>query len=210
MSRITRASLVRGIFFALLLANVLLFFGARWLSEPLPANQTLPAGLARVALASEVPPKPRRCITIGPFREPAELAAASNLLREVGYVPRNREEQAEMAQGYLVMIGNIRNSSQLTTTMNRLRRAGIQDAAIVPDGSPGIRVSVGQFQDLPGAQKRADNVRKLGMTVEVLERLAPGAATWLDIDLRAAGEELDPATFNADGSLQVKPCPSPP
>jgi hypothetical protein len=43
-----------------------------------------------------------------------------------------------------------------------------------------------------------------------MERLAAGADTWLDIDLRAAGEELDPATFKADGSLQVKPCPSAP
>lgn len=205
-----RMQLVRGVFFALLLANVLYLIGSRWLAQPVAGNDALPAALGRVALAREVPPRPRRCITIGPFREATELAAASNLLREIGYVPRSREVSAEVPDGYLVFLKNIRSSVQLDRAMGRLRRAGITDAAIVPDGTPGIRVSVGVFKELPRAQQRADVVRKLDLDADVMERLAAGADTWLDIDLRAAGEELDPATFKADGSLQVKPCPSVP
>jgi hypothetical protein len=205
-----RRQLMRGVFLALLLANVLYFIGSRWLAHPASGSDALPAGQARVALAREVPPRPRRCITIGPFREAAEIAAASNLLREIGYVPRNRSENAEVPDGYLVFLKNIRSSEQLDRAMGRLRRAGVTDAAIVPDGTPGIRVSVGYFKELPRAQQRADIVKKLNLEVEVMERLAAGADTWLDIDLRAAGEELDPATFKASGSLQVKPCPSAP
>lgn len=205
-----RLRLLRGLFFALLLANVLYLIGSRWLAQPAPGNDALPAAVARIPLARELPPRPRRCITIGPFREAAELAAASNLLREIGYVPRSRTESAEVPDGYLVFLRNIRSSVQLDRAMGRLRRAGITDAAIVPDGTPGIRVSVGVFKDLPRAQERAEMVRKLNLDADVMERLAAGADTWLDIDLRAAGEELDPAAFKADGSLQVKPCPSAP
>ncbi len=201
---------MRGIFFALLLANVLYLIGSRWLAQPVAGSDALPKALTRVALAREVPPRPRRCITIGPFRAATELAAASNLLREIGYVPRSRSESAEVPDGYLVFLKNIRSSEQLDRAMTRLRRAGITDAAIVPDGTPGIRVSVGYFKELPRAQQRASIVRNLNLDVDVMERLAAGADTWLDIDLRAAGEELDPATFKANGSLQVKPCPSVP
>lgn len=205
-----RLQLLRGVFFLLLLANVLYLIGSRWLAQPAPGNDALPAAVARIPLAREVPPRPRRCITIGPFREAAELAAASNLLREIGYVPRSRTESAEVPDGYLVFLRNIRSSVQLDRAMGRLRRAGITDAAIVPDGTPGIRVSVGVFKELPRAQERAEMVRKLNLDADVMERLAAAADTWLDIDLRAAGEELDPAAFKADGSLQVKPCPSAP
>lgn len=200
--------ILRGLFFAMLLANLLYLTGARWLAQPQRATEALPQGFARIALAREVPPKPRRCITIGPFDAATEIVAASNLLREVGYVPRSRIENGEFADGYLVFLKDIRSSSQLDKAVGRLRRAGIRDAAIVPDGSPGIRVSVGAFRDLQRAQDRAASIRKLGLAVDVLERLSPGAKTWLDLDLRSAGEELDPATLKADGSLQVKPCPS--
>ncbi len=201
---------MRGVFLALLLANVLYLIGSRWLAQTVAGTDTLPTALTRIALAREVPPRPRRCITIGPFREATELAAASNLLREIGYVPRSRAESAEVADGYLVFLKNIRSSEQLDRAMGRLRRAGVTDAAIVADGTPGIRVSVGVFNELPRAQQRADVVRKLNLDAEVMERLTTAADTWLDIDLRAAGEELDPATFKANGSLQVKPCPSVP
>jgi SPOR domain len=200
--------IMRGVFLALLLANLLYLISALWLVEPKPADEALPQGFARIALAREVPRKPRRCITIGPFDEAAEIAAASNLLREVGYLPRSRIENGEFADGYLVFLKDIRSTGQLDRAMARLRRAGIRDAAIVPDGSPGIRVSVGAYRDLSRAQARADSVRKLGLAADVLERLSPGAKTWLDLDLRSAGEELDPTTLKADGSLQVKPCPS--
>ena len=207
---LTRMQLVRGVFFALLLANVLYLIGSRWLAQPVAGNDALPAALSRVALAREVPPRPRRCITIGPFREATELAAAGNLLREIGYVPRSRAESAEIPDGYLVFLKNVRSTEQLDRAMGRLRRAGVTDAAIVPDGTPGIRVSVGAFKELARAQQRADIVRKLSLDVEVMERLAAGSDSWLDIDLLAAGEQLDPSAFKANGSLQVKPCPSPP
>lgn len=209
MTELSRtARLWRGLCLALLLANLMFLIGARWLQAPAPVHQPLPAGVARLALATEVPPKPpRRCITIGPFSEPSELAAAGNLLREVGYVPRTREVPAEVREGYLVLINGIRSTRQLDSAMNRLRRAGIADAALLPDGSPGIRVSVGLFREQRRAEERAAAVRKLGLQVELMERLGPGKAAWLDIDLRAAGEELDPQSFKSDGSLQVQPCP---
>ncbi len=198
----------RSICLALLLANGLFFVGARWLAAPAGVSQTLPKELARIALASEVPPRPRRCITVGPFRESREIAAASNLLREVGYVPRSREISGEFADGYVVLVADIRSTSQLTRTMSRLRRGGIRDAAVLPNDAPGIVLSAGLFRELQAAQQRADMVRKLGLQADVMERLASGTTTWLDIDLRASGEDLDPSTFRSDGSLQIKPCPS--
>jgi hypothetical protein len=203
-----RITPVRTLFFVLLLLNLLVFLGWQSIAPRNGSNDALASGVARVALASEAPARPKRCITIGPFRDASETAAANNLLREVGYQPRSRIETGQQREGFVVLLNTLRSSSQLDSAMSKLRLAGIRDTAIVPDGGPGIRVSVGQFQDLAGAEQRASVVRRLGMRADVMERVNDAAATWLDLDLREAGEELDPKTFKSDGSLQVKPCPS--
>lgn len=199
---------VRTVFFVLLLLNVLVFLGSQSGTPQSGGNDALARNVARIALASEVPPQPKRCISIGPFSEPTEIAAASNLLREVGYQPRSRTETGEQREGFVVLLRVLRSSSQLDAAMTRLRRAGIRDTTVVPNDGPGIRVSAGQFPDLAGAEQRLAAIKRLGLRADVMERVNDASVTWLDLDLRAAGEELDPKTFNADGSLQVKPCPS--
>jgi hypothetical protein len=202
---------VRALCLLLLLINVVALVAWRPNTADGGASQTLPASLPRTLLASEAPPKPPdRCVSIGPFRDERELAAANNLLREVGYVPRNRGATMEAADGYLVVLSDLRNTTQLDNAMRRLRRGGLTDAALLADGGPGIRVSVGVFSEMARAQRRAEVVRKMGLKADVMERLGEVEVSWLDIDLRSTGEDLDPATLQSEGgSLEVKPCPAP-
>ncbi|MCS6946324.1 MAG: hypothetical protein NZM12_01765, partial [Steroidobacteraceae bacterium] len=191
---------MRALALLLLLANLVMLVGSRWLGGSTPASShSLPATLPRLALASEVPPPPKRCVSIGPFAGDAELAAASQVLREVGYRPRPREVLERFQTGYAVIVEDLETSVQLAQTMRRLERAGIRDAVLMSEEGPGMRLAVGVFAERGPASRRQQAVRELGIDAKVIDRLATRNVWWLDIDLRTTGEELDPASLTSGG-----------
>lgn len=150
-----------------------------------------------------------RCITVGPFADPARAREAADILRERGFSPRQRTEQGS-PQGFWVFVGGFKSATDETSVIQRLERNGIADAKAMPAADGIRRVSVGLFNAREGADRRARVVRRLGLDAQV-EARGTEAAQWIDLDLASSAQSL-PAegllSLEENGSrLEIKECP---
>ena len=223
---------MRTAFFALLLANVLYFGWAEWIDVPAPPPVSAIAGLPRLTLVSELPPKQRVafeaakkmaleraeqvCVSVGPFDDPAIAAKAAELLKAKSFSPQQRAVEDPTVRRFWVYLEGFTTDAAEMRVLHRLERAGIDDAEAMPADAGGRRVSLGLFTDKVRAARRARAVRTLGLRPAMTERMLPGTVYWLDLTLANSTvtvplkdlSALEPAGGGAPVSQQ--PCPSAP
>jgi sporulation related protein len=154
----------------------------------------------------------RRCITIGPFTDPENAREAADVLRERGFTPHARTAANRSPQGYWVFVGGLKTPADETSVVHRLERNGISDAKVMPTSAAGLRVSVGLFNALDGAERRARAVRLLGLDAQVEPRQAP-EVHWVDVDLDSSTQSLPAEGLlsleEAGSRMEIKECPAP-
>ncbi|MEZ5531082.1 MAG: SPOR domain-containing protein [Steroidobacteraceae bacterium] len=209
---------MRTLFFILLAANLAVFGWTLVTPEvaPLPDSPRpdVPrlelAGEARTVVKAAAPSGAEiACRSIGPFASEDESARAAAAFRDGGYGVHERTEESRSAEGYWVSLPPQRNVAAETRLLARLARAGITDASVLAD-TDARRVSVGIFSERGRADRRAAELRRLGLVPDVTERLRIGTSWWIDLELRSAQELAEAEAFNRDGTseLELKPCPS--
>jgi len=153
-----------------------------------------------------------RCVSVGPFTDPARAAKAQELLAQRGFAPRQRAERSEPWKGYWVYVG-LKNEGEGARTVKRLESGGIHDAHVL-NGADGPRVSVGLFTERDGAERRARSVRSLGLTADIVEREQTEADYWVDVDLASSTQALPTDGLVSLGQsgerLEIKMCPAAP
>ncbi|MBV8782708.1 MAG: SPOR domain-containing protein [Gammaproteobacteria bacterium] len=215
---------MRTVFLALLGANLLYFGWSHWVAPPERpvVNETL-AKLPRLKLIEELPPQARAphptptarpataCVSLGPFGEVDSAARAAAVLKARGFAPSQRAVAAETSQGWAVVAGGFANQGESDRALVTLERAGIKDALVMPSSAEaGRRLSLGLFSERARAEKRAQAVRRLGLSADVTERKIAGAAYWVDLQA-PAGEALpvqDLIAEGVSGKVGVEPCPA--
>jgi hypothetical protein len=207
----------------LLFLNLTYFAWAQWIDVPASARATESiAKLPQLVLASEANGKPGaiqtaaasspRCVSVGPFNTTERATDAANLLAGRGFEPKQRAEQGDVADGYWVYVGGLKNALEVARVMHMLEQAALTDARIMPDTEDGGRVSVGLFSERFRAERRARVVQKLGLKPEIGERRTTGTRYWLDLSLapddRGVSAEglLNPE--ESDARLEVRACPA--
>jgi hypothetical protein len=223
---------LRALFLLLLLANLLFLAWTRWVVAPPSGAPDLSAGtqtgptpirlLQEAAgdpgfvpqTSASVVPEPlleADCVSLGPFVEPAMADAAVERLRRLGFVARSRASVDEVRVGLWVRVPNLPTPADAANVLAALQMAGIGDAYVVNDGSPGNTVSLGVFADRARAEEVAGIVRKAGYTPEMSDRLRTMDVFWLDIDRAENGgiPSLEAAQPNpANGlPLEMRACP---
>jgi cell division septation protein DedD len=230
---------VRTAVFVLILVNLVFMAWAHWIDVPVepPINQ-VDTRLPRLILASEAParaatavkatlpqaaaqpsetsigtatPAGRRCVSVGPFNDLAQVTQAGSLLQQRGFTPQQRTEDGDVRDGYWVYVAGIKSAGDETRVLRTLQDAGISDAHAVPSADDGRRVSVGLFTERPRAERRARAVEHLGFSPDIVERRRPGTVYWVDLDLGTSDasvptDGLVPADQGA-ARIQVRVCP---
>jgi hypothetical protein len=228
---------VRAAFFVLVFANAAFLAWSKWIdtpaSKPAPApTQNLPrlelasdarktadatlsapiapaaeAAATRTALAADA----QRCVSIGPFADLTRSARAASILRERGFDPSQRAEEGDTWAGFWVYVGGLATPADETRVLRNLDRAGIKDAHIMPPTSDGRRISVGLFSERARADRRARDVKKLGLEPEITERRQAGTVYWVDLHLGTSDRAVptDGLLTSDEGSrIEVRVCPS--
>ena len=151
------------------------------------------------------------CTSVGPFAELAEAAQAQAALRNAGFAPRQRVEQGELWVGYWVSVQNISTRADAEEAVGMLKSNGIDDVYLMPGGDPSFTLSLGVFSDYQRAQRRASEVRAVGLEPKVEDRKRAGSVYWLDVDLPAPGTRIDTSIFQSDPGkimrLEMRACP---
>lgn len=151
------------------------------------------------------------CTSVGPFSDLPQAAQAQSALRAAGYEPRQRVEEGELWVGYWVSVPNLATRAAADAAIKTLTDNGVTDVYLMPDSDPSQVVSLGVFSDYQRAQRRADQVRALGLEPRISDRRRTGSVYWLDVDLREPGEILDASVFQTGEArimrLEMRACP---
>ena len=174
------------LFFALLVANLLFLAWVRWGV----ADGTLPVSPGQDVAVTGPPPSrspattPGQpalpCTSLGPFPDVTAQSRAAELLGAAGKAPRSRTETLPVNDGYWVFVADAPTATDPQPTLAAIRRAGIDDAYVIPDG-PRVRIAVGMFHERTGAEQRAAELKRLQLTAVIEEHTRKEPRYWVDV-----------------------------
>lgn len=151
------------------------------------------------------------CVSVGPFPELAQAAAASAKLRAAGYEPVQRAGEGDVWVGYWVYLDDIRTRDEADKMLAKLHDNGAPDSYLIPDGGDaGDRISLGVFSEVERAGRLRDRLRALGFEPVVVDRTRHENVYWIDVTL-PAGRRLDFETLQTPGRitrLEQRSCPA--
>ena len=175
------------------------------------AKQDATGTAAPVARGSAPPASVQRCVTVGPFNDPARAEQAADLLQQRGFRLHERSEQAA-EQGYWVYVGGLSSDSDETAVLRRLVQNGVSDAHAMPESDKGRRISAGFFTEHDGAERRLRAVLRLGLHAEIERRTESASTRWVDVDIDSSNQSLPTegllSVQEIGARLEVKECPS--
>ncbi len=132
----------------------------------------------------------RSCVTIGPFKVRTDADSAVLLHSSQGMKSRVRSTQGQMFVGHWVQIRNIADEATANEMLDKLSKGGLADAYLVRTDDEGLKISLGLFGDLEGAERIELQARSLDLPADIAPRMADRTVYFVDIALppgRGAG-----------------------
>jgi hypothetical protein len=161
-----------------------------------------PEAATQAATASPIEPSAPpglRCLSIGPFGELAQAAAATAALRAAGHGPAQRVAEGDIWVGYWVYLPQLPSRERAEEILALFRSNGIDEAYATP-GDAGYLISLGVFSEVSRAGNRREEVRALGFEPVVVDRNRRGTVYWVDITL-GPEETLDLEALQTPGRI---------
>ncbi|HEY0939920.1 MAG TPA: SPOR domain-containing protein [Steroidobacter sp.] len=174
--------------------------------EPLESSAPTPRSPPSAARADTL-----SCTSVGPFADLGQASQAQATLRSMGFQPRQRVEQGELWAGYWVSVRDFPSRDAAEAALKRINDNGITDVYLMPGSDPANVLSLGVFSDYQRAQRRAEEVRAIGLTPQISDRKRAGSVFWIDVDLKEPGQTIDTSLFQVGQSrilrLELRGCP---
>ncbi|HWK49932.1 MAG TPA: SPOR domain-containing protein, partial [Steroidobacter sp.] len=133
--------------------------------------QVAPLEAAGTVQPAQPPPAARQdalaCSSVGPFADLGQASQAQATLRTMGFQPRQRVEQGELWTGYWVSVRDLATRDAAEQALKTINANGITDVYLMPGSDPPNVLSLGVFSDYQRAQRRAEEVRAIGLTPQI-------------------------------------------
>jgi hypothetical protein len=136
----------------------------------------------------------RSCVTVGPFRVDADAESAVLEYSNEGMRALLRKTRGQIFVGHWVWIRNIADDATARDIMGRLNDGGLGDAYIDRTDPEGLKISLGLFGDVSGAEKIELQAQSLGLNAEVIPSTSERDVYYVDIGLppgRGAGAIIE-------------------
>lgn len=146
-----------------------------------------------------VPSGGSRCVSVGPFRELSQAAAAAANLRAAGHEPTQRVAEGDIWVGYWVYLPGIPTRDEAEATLAQLQQNGVPDSYLAP-ADDGYLISLGVFSEISRAGRRREEVRALGYEPSVVDRTRRGTVYWVDVVL-GEDQTLDLESLQGPGRI---------
>ena len=125
----------------------------------------------------------RSCVTIGPFKVRNDADTAELGYKSEGMKTGVRSGQAETFVGHWVPIRNVADADTANRMLGILNEGGLTDAYLVRTEDEGLKISLGLFGDLDGAERIELQARSLELPAEITPRMADRTVYYVDIAL---------------------------
>jgi len=218
--------MMRMLFLALVLANIIAFIWFGWLRPPAQAPSFTPLPQVKsLKLIAELTPAERRamarhstpessssplsvpgpsangavaesCASYGPFPS-AEAAESGNArLRTAGASVMQRLVPGKVQFGYWVYLPPFGSRREAEAAAKLLQQRGVKDLYVVTDEANRNAISLGVYSDRFGALAHQKKIRQMGYHPLLTERFRDAPRYWLDA--RGSASQLPPASVFAD------------
>jgi hypothetical protein len=125
----------------------------------------------------------RSCVTIGPFRESADADSAVLEYSGEGMKAILRATTGQIFVGHWVQIRNVADEAEANSMLEQLIAGGLPDSYLVHTEDEGMKISLGLFGDIEGAEKIELQARSLDLPAEISPRTREGEVFFVDIGL---------------------------
>jgi hypothetical protein len=125
----------------------------------------------------------RSCVTVGPFRASADADTAQTRYSGEGMRAQLRSARGQIFVGHWVQIRNVKDRDEGNAMLAKLQEGGLGDAYLVPTDDEGLKISLGLFGDISGAEKIELQATSLGLNAEIAPRMNEGSVYFVDIAL---------------------------
>ena len=125
----------------------------------------------------------RSCVTIGPFTARNDADSADLSFTNRGMKTDVRSEQVQSVIGHWVQIRNVANNAAANRMLEVLSEGGLTDAYPVRTEDEGLKISLGLFGNLDGAEKVELQARSLDLPAEITPRAEARTVFFVDVAL---------------------------
>jgi len=125
----------------------------------------------------------RACVSIGPFATASDAEMAVNEYSDEGMRTVLRETQGDIFVGHWVRIINVADDAEAISLIALLAEGGLGDAYPVRTEGESMKISLGVFGDLEGAEKIELQAKSLGLPADISPRTRAGELFFVDIGL---------------------------
>jgi hypothetical protein len=125
----------------------------------------------------------RSCVTVGPFRENGDADTAQTRYSGEGMRAEIRSAVGQIFVGHWVQIRNIPDRDEGNAMLDKLKDGGLGDAYLWMSDDEGLKISLGLFGDIGGAERIELQATSLGMNAEIVPRMNEGTVYFVDIAL---------------------------
>jgi len=125
----------------------------------------------------------RSCVTIGPFKVSDDADSAVLEYGNEGMRTAMRSEQGQIFVGHWVQIRNVADEATAKDMLEKLIAGGLNDAYLVRTEDEGLKISLGLFGDIEGAEKIELQARSLDLPADISPRMREGTVFFVDIGL---------------------------
>lgn len=135
----------------------------------------------------------RSCVSIGAFRESGDAEAALADYEAQDMQASLRATQGELFVGHWVQIRNIANRRTADEMLEKLHDGGLSEAYMVRSDDEGIKISLGLFGDMSGAERTELQAKSMGLPADITPRMREATVFYVDIGLppgRGAGSMI--------------------
>ena len=125
----------------------------------------------------------RSCVTVGPFKVSGDADSAVLEYGNEGMRTALRSEQGQIFVGHWVQIRNVADEATANGMLEKLVAGGLNDAYLVRTEDEGLKISLGLFGGIEGAEKVELQARSLDLPADISPRMREGTVFFVDIGL---------------------------
>jgi SPOR domain len=167
------------------------------------AASTADAGSSNSAAADAAARATEKCVSVGPYQDLTTASQVSASLQGSGFTTRQRVERGDLWVGYWVSVPNFASRAEAEQGLARLKANGITDAYVLPGSAQSNAISIGVFSELARAQRRMEELRKMGFEPQMSDRKREASVYWIDID-KQPGQEVDATLLQSQAGAIVR------
>jgi hypothetical protein len=143
-------------------------------------SATHPASARPSGLAASVG---RSCVTIGPFKSKLEADGVHSAYASEELRAGIRVTQGQVFVGHWVQIRQIPDKATGDAMLQTLHEGGLEDAYLVTDDEEGLKISLGLFSEMAGAERKELQAESMGLSADISPRMRKATVYFVDIGL---------------------------